>query len=156
MSIKPVTFISFFLITLWLSLPLGGQGSPFPPLLATQEEVNQFFAAYVDRYTQKDIHDFFSSFSSEAVQNRKEGLEAMRTIYAQFFNQSLTLRYRIEEMKVEIYQNAVEVKARYAIHQALKKGGKEREWNGNIRWVLVKEDGALKIISLDYHHEKSP
>ena len=154
MKIKSVIFILFWMIS---SLPpyLNAQIKPIPPLLATKEEVNQFFAAYVDRYTQKDIHGFFSSFSSGAVQNRKEGLEAMKTIYTRFFNQSLTLRYRIEEMKMEIYQNAVEAKARYVINQVLRGDGKEREWRGPIRWVLVKEDGALKILSLDYQHMKS-
>jgi hypothetical protein len=58
-------------------------------------------------------------------------------------------------MKIEIYENAVEVKARYEVDQILKGGG-EKPWKGHIRWVLVKEDGALKILSLDYQHRKTP
>lgn len=155
MKIKPVIFILFWMIS---SLPpyLNAQINPFPPLLATKEEVNQFFATYVDRYTQKDIDGFLSFFSLKAIQNQKDGLEEMRKIYTNFFNQSLVLRYRIEDMRQEIYQNAVEVKARYVINQVLRGDGKEREWSGHIRWVLVKEDGALKILSLDYQHVKSP
>jgi hypothetical protein len=155
MKIKSVIFILFWMI---ISLPpyLNAQIKPIPPLLATKEEVNQFFTAYVDRYTQKDINGFLSFFSLKAIQNQKEGLEEMRKIYTNFFNQSLALRYFIEEMRQEIYQNAVEVKARYVINQVLKGGGKEREWSGSIRWVLVKEDGALKILSLDYQHVRLP
>jgi hypothetical protein len=154
MKIKSVIFILFWMIS---SLPpyLNAQIKPIPPLLATKEEINQFFTAYVDRYTQKDIDGFLSFFSLKAIQNQKDGLEEMRKIYTNFFNQSLAIRYRIEEMRQEIYQNAVEVKARYVINQVLKGGEKEREWSGHIRWVLVKEDGALKILSLDYQHMKS-
>ncbi len=154
MKIKPVIFILLLMISS-LPLYLNAQINPFPPLLATKEEVNQFFAAYVDRYTQKDINGFLSFFSLKAIQNQKDGLEEIRKNYTNFFNQSLALRYRIEDMRQEIYQNAVEVKARYVINQVLRGDGKEREWSGHIRWVLVKEDGALKILSLDYQHMKS-
>jgi hypothetical protein len=58
-------------------------------------------------------------------------------------------------MKTEIYQNRVEVKARFRIDQALKKPKQEKVWIGNIRWVLGREDGALKILSLDYQNEKT-
>ena len=59
-------------------------------------------------------------------------------------------------MKIEIYQNAVEVKARYVIDQGLKEGGQKKVWRGSIRWVLIKEEGTLKILSLDYQHQKTP
>jgi ketosteroid isomerase-like protein len=127
-----------------------------PSLIATEEEVRQFINNYIARYTQKDIHGFLSFFSSKAIQNQKDGLEGIRKIYTDFFNMSQELRYRIEEMKIEIYQNAVQVKARYEVNQILKKGEERKVWRGNIRWVLEREEGALKIISLDYQHEKSP
>jgi hypothetical protein len=125
------------------------------PLIATEKEVNQFFVNYIDRYTQKDIEGFLSLFFSKAIQNQKDGLGGIRKIYNDFVNQSQELQYRIEDMKIEIYENAVEVKARYEVNQILKGGG-EKLWKGHIRWVLVKEDGALKILSLDYQHRKTP
>ena len=124
--------------------------------LAKEEEVKQFFSSYVDQYHRKDIDGFLSFFSSQAVQNQKDGLEGIRSIYTKFFDQSQELRYRVEGMKVEIYENAVEVKARFRVDQTLKKRGEKKVWTGTIRWVLVKEDGALKIISLNYQNQKSP
>jgi len=59
-------------------------------------------------------------------------------------------------MKIEIYQNAAEVKARYVIAQVLKKGGEKKVLKGSGRWVLIKEGGALKILSINYKHEKTP
>jgi hypothetical protein len=129
---------------------------PTPPLLAKEEEVKRFFSNYIDRYTRKDIDGFLSFFSSKAVQNQKDGFKEIRNIYAKFFNQSQELRYHLEGMKAEVYQNAVEVKARFRVDQKLKESGEEKVWKGSIRWVLVNEDGNLKISSLDYQNEKSP
>jgi len=126
------------------------------PLPVKEEEVKQFFSNYIDRYNRKDIHGFLSFFSSKAVQNQKEGFERIRKIYSDFFDQSQELQYHMEDTKIEIYQNGIEVRARYKLDQLLKKGGERKRWIGNIRWVLVKEDGVLRIISLDYKNEKSP
>jgi ketosteroid isomerase-like protein len=136
---------------------LAGERIPeSPPLLAKEEEVKQFFSNYIDRYHRKDINGFLSFFSSKAVQNQKDRLEGIRSIYAKFFDESQELRYQVKEMRTEIYQNRIEVKARFKVDQTLKKPKKEMVWSGNIRWVLGREDGALKIVSLDYQNEKSP
>jgi hypothetical protein len=126
------------------------------PLLAKEEEVQQFFSNYVFQYNRRDIDGFLSFFSSKAVQNQRDGLSEIRSIYTKFFDESRELRYALDGMKTEIYQNRIEVKARFRIDQMLKKPKQEKVWNGNIRWVLGREDGALKIISLDYQNEKSP
>ena len=120
------------------------------PLLAKEEEVEQFFSNYVDRYNRKDVDGFLSFFSSKAIQNQTEGLEAIGNLYTKFIDQSEKLRYQIEAMKIEIYQHRVDVKARFRVDQKLKKDGEKKVWKGNIRWVLVKEEGRLKISSLDY------
>jgi ketosteroid isomerase-like protein len=136
---------------------LAGEKMPAPlPLLAKEEEVKQFFSNYVDRYQRKDIGGFLSFFSPKAVHNQRDRIEEIRSIYSKFFDESKALRFQVEGMKTEIYQNRVEVKARFRVEQTLKKGEKEIIWTGNIRWVLGSEDGALKIVSLDYQNDKSP
>lgn len=127
-----------------------------PSLIATEEDVRKFFANYIKRYNQKDLDGFLSLFSPKAVQNRQDGLERIRKIYANFFNQSQEIDYHMNDIKAEIYQNGVEVKARYELLQILKKGGGNKIWRGDIRWTLLKEDGTLKILSLDYQPQKSP
>jgi ketosteroid isomerase-like protein len=134
---------------------VAGESLPEPlPLLAKEEEVQQFFSDYAFQYNRKDIDGFLSFFSSRAVQNQKDGLEGIRSIYTKFFDESRELRYALEGMKTEIYQNRIEVKARFRIDQTLKKSRQEKVWNGNIRWVLGREGGVLKIVSLDYQNEK--
>jgi len=79
--------------------------------------------------------------------------ERIRKIYTNFFNQGQEVRYQVQDMKIEIYQNAVEVKARYEIDQILKMG-ERMVWKGNVHWVLGKENGIFKILSLDYQHQQ--
>jgi hypothetical protein len=124
------------------------------PLIATKQEVNQFLKTYIERYTNKDIDGFLWLFSLKAIQNHKDRLTGIREIYSNFFDQAQTLNCRIEDRKVEIYENAVEVRARYEIEQIAKKGGGKKVWRGRIRWVLIREEGILKIVSLDYQHER--
>jgi len=125
------------------------------PLIATEQEVKQFFANYIEQYRAKNIDGFLSLFSLKAVQNQKDGSREIREIYNNLFDQSQALRYRLEDQKVEIYENAVEVKARYEVEQT-KRSGEIRAWKGQGRWVLIKEDGVLKISSVDYRNEKTP
>jgi hypothetical protein len=154
---KAIISIIFIIINLLFPLMIEAQiqTSP-PPLIATEGEVKQFLANYVDRYIQKDLDGFLSLFSSKAVQNRKDGLEGIRTIYTNYFNQSQEIQYQMEDTKIEIYQNGVEVKARYEVNQILRKEGEKKVWKGNIRLALVKENGALKILFLDFQQQKSP
>jgi len=166
MRTKMITLVFFVTIISMFSLSLMGQiqsqiitphlsvSSASPSsLIAKVEEVTQFFDNYVDLYARKDIDGFLSLFSSKAVQNHKDGIEEIRKIYTDFFNQSDELRYRMKG-NMEIYENAVEVKALYEIDQ-LNKRGQRKVWTGSIRWVLTREDGVLKIVSVDYQHDKS-
>jgi len=125
-------------------------------LIATEEEVKRFFANYIERYNHRDIHGFLSLFSANTIQNQKDRLEGIRRIYDNFFSQSRTLQYHLEDLKMEIYQNTVEAYARYQIDQTLENEGEKKIWQGHIQWILVKEEGGLKIASLNYQHEKSP
>jgi len=126
------------------------------PLIATEEEVKQFFAQYRERYNQNDIEGFLSLFSSRAVQNQRDGFDEIKEIYSKFFDQSRELSYHMEDTRIQIYQNAVEVWARYKIDQTSKRGGRKRVWMGDIRWILLKENGDLKIRFLDFRPQESP
>jgi hypothetical protein len=53
------------------------------------------------------------------------------------------------------WENGVSVEARYKVDQLLKKSGKKTVWKGDIRWILVGENEALRILYLDFKHQKS-
>lgn len=125
-----------------------------PPLIATEQEVKQFFSQYRERYNRKDIEGLLSLFSSRAVQNGRDGFDEIKKIYSNFFVQSQKLRYDIEDMGIQIYQNAVEVQGRYKIDQTAKGGRKKKVWRGDIRWILLRENGSLKIRFLDFRPQE--
>ncbi len=121
------------------------------PLIASEEEVIKFLDTYIDRYTRKEVDGLLLLFSPKAVQNRRLGFEEIRAAYASLCDQSEEIRYRLEDVKKEIYENGVEIKAGYELVQLLKNGEKKTS-KGRIRWLLVKEDGALKILFLDFQN----
>ncbi len=163
-SIRLVICILIALVPIGMNILLPSQSAgrdpgklsrPIPSLMTTEREVNEFFEKYTERYQRKDLDGFLWLFSLKAVQNQRGGLPEIRETYDDFFKRTQTLKNSIEGMKVEIYQNAVEVKARYVIDQVLREGGGKKVWKGTIRWVLIREEGTLKILSLDYRHEKT-
>ncbi|MFX0200589.1 MAG: YybH family protein [Candidatus Hodarchaeota archaeon] len=125
-------------------------------LIATEEEVSQFFDDYMERYNHKDISGFLSLFSPDAIQNNRDGFNEIKEIYSDFFGKSQELGYHIQDMTINIYQDAVEVVGHYKVAQKGKRASKVKVWEGDIRWVLVRENGALKIRHLDFRHQKSP
>jgi hypothetical protein len=163
---KSIVLVLWILIALLLPLSLNHSisfrsvpdalSASKPSLMATEQEVRGFFAQYIERYNKMDIDGFLWLFSLKAKQNQRDGLPEIRTIYSDYFNQMISLQNSIEDMKIEIYQNAAEVKARYSVNQVLKEGGEKKVWKGSGRWVLIREDGTLKILSIDYRHEKTP
>jgi hypothetical protein len=153
------------LVLLLLPLPLFSEASGPQTVGVTEEEVRQFLEHYKNQYTRKDIGGFVSLFSSKAVQNERDGFNEIRRSYSDFFDQSQELRYHLEDIRIKIYtealvfglfyKSAVLAEARYRVDQILKKTGKKKVWKGDIRWILIGENGALKILSLDFKHQKS-
>jgi|GEM_PF-589722 len=119
-----------------------------------EEEVKKFLAGYVSKYNQKDIDGFLSHFSARAIQNQKYNLGEIKKIYTTFFDRSQELNYILQEVQTADHPQGLEVKAKYELHQVTKKDGEKKSWKGQIRWILVRENGQLKIISLDYQHQK--
>jgi curved DNA-binding protein CbpA len=128
---------------------------PPPPSFASEGEVKKFFASYADQYSRKNIDGFISFFSPKAVQNQKDGYKDIKKIVSNFFDQNEDLQYQLIIQEIAPHQKGLEVKARYELQGVLKKGKEWRVWRGQIRWVLTKEDGALKILSLDYQPQQS-
>jgi hypothetical protein len=156
----------FLFVLLFLSVPLSSQTLDPQTAGITKEEARQFLEHYKNRYTQKDIEGFISLFSFKAIQNERDGFNDIRKMYSDFFNQSQELRYHLEVIKIEIhkealifglfYESAISVEAHYTVDQTVKKTGNKKVWEGDVRWILIKENGALRILSLDFKHQKSP
>ena len=127
------------------------QDEPSSPI-ATAEEIQLFIADFAERYNQQDIRGFLSLFSSRAIQNGRDGFDDIGKVYSSLFRDSRELRCQVEDMRIdiiEIYQNAF-VTARCEMVQIPKQRKGKRVWKGDIRWVLVRENGDLRIRYVDY------
>jgi ketosteroid isomerase-like protein len=124
------------------------------PSISGESEVRQFLARYTERYNQKDIDGFISFFSAKAVQNQKDDIEKIRKVYANFFQHNEELRYKVRDVKIEPHKDGLQVMADYELEGVLKKGKERKVWRGQVRWVLIKEEGKLKVLSLDYQPQK--
>jgi len=136
------------------SLPeRAGDPATKPPGDVLKAEIGEFLSKYAERYVEKDIEGFLLLFSSRAVLNQKDGLEGIRRIYTHFFGESKELRYRLMDPMVEANQTWLEIKAGFEVDQVLRKGGEKKVWRGQIRWLLSRENDALKIVFLDYQYQ---
>jgi hypothetical protein len=127
---------------------------PMPHPFVKEQEVRQFFAKYVDRYTQRDIEGFLSLFSPMAMQNQKDRIEKIREMYSRQFELYERLKYQLKDPKIEILEKSVKIKASYEIEQFSRKG-ETKQVRGDIEWDLVKEGGQLKILTIQYRHDKT-
>ncbi len=145
-------------------LPIDSNSlKPSPAIM--EEEVRQFLELYEIRYTRKDIDGFLSLFCAKAIQNGRDGFNEIRKIYSDFFDQSQELRYYLMDTRIKIYhevlifglfyESAALVEGRYQVDQILNKKGKKKVWTGDVRWILVREDGVPKILCLDFKHQKA-
>jgi hypothetical protein len=123
--------------------------------IAKEEEVRQFFARYMAQLNAKNVEGFMSLFSLQAVQNQKTRYNGLKKMYAKFFEDSQKLNYQIQPGTIDISPQDVFVQGTYSIEQEVK-GGQVKMWKGNIEWTLVREKGALKVLTLQYQHSQAP
>jgi hypothetical protein len=64
------------------------------------------------------------------------------------------LKYQLKDPKIEILEKSVKIKASYEIEQFSRKG-ETKQVRGDIEWDLVKEGGQLKILTIQYRHDKT-
>jgi hypothetical protein len=133
--------------------------SKTPEPLTIGREPKEFIEQYVARYVRKDVESFLSLFSPRSVQNGKYGFEEIGKIYSDLFDKSQEIRYQLYNILVKThdegalvfglyYLYVAEVTAHYRMDQVLKNGGKHRTREGDIGWVLVRQNGVLRVLSL--------
>jgi hypothetical protein len=140
--------------------PVGQKEQPkvasvSPSAIASDLEVGNFFDNYLVRYNRKDINSFIGLFSAKAIQNKKDDIEKIRRAYENFFSQMESVNYQIAITGIEPKKDRLEVKAHYVLEGVVAKGRRAQTWKGQIQWVLVREGGALRVLSLDYQPQSS-
>jgi curved DNA-binding protein CbpA len=110
--------------------------------------VNSFISQYARAYEEGDIEKFMSFFSKAAVENGRMNYDEIRKAYRRNF-ESFRCRYTLRNVQSRKNGNDIVVAAAYIINKSPDAAG-ELLVQGDIRWTLAREGGALKILKVEY------
>ena len=146
-----VLMVSVFLFP----LVIRAQTAPSPPTLPVipEAEVRQFIGQYIERFQGMNLDGLMALFSKDAVENRKWGYSDMREAYRKTFDATKEFAYNLKIQTVQTYTRSALVTGRYEIIQTLKEvkeGSITKIYRGNIQWDLIRDDGGLKVLRVNY------
>ena len=145
---KVIYFVLFILI---IPALIEAQATPAP---FTEEEARQFINEYKERFVRLDLDAYMALFSVEATENRMLPYADIQMAYKRTIALSQSIQYQMKIYSIQTYAKSAFVQGRYEILQAFKKGGKARLMRGDIQWLLVREDGSLKIREINYGKDR--
>ena len=131
---------------------LGGSESSLsgtketPPNVET--EVFLFLSRYIVAYEEGDIMKFMDLFSQYAIENNTLRYSDIRHFYRKNFEEN-RYNYVLKNVRLEKRADPIIVSGDYSIKKA-SDNDKTIKANGVIRWTLNREEGALKIVRIDY------
>ncbi len=121
----------------------------------TEEEARKFLDEYIARYKRMDVDAFMALFSKEATENRVLPYADIYEIYRKNFSNSSSLSYNLEVYFIQSYARSAFVSGRYEVVQSLKPKGEQNIFRGNVQWNLVREEGSLKIMEINYGKDRT-
>jgi hypothetical protein len=137
--------------SLWAQVPPSYEGI-LPAIM--EGEVRKFLDEYMSRYMKKDINVFMSFFSKGAIENRLLLYGNIYEIYQKTFDNSDALQYHLEVYSIQIFGQSAYVSGRYKVIQTLKEKSRNKIFQGNIQWYLIRENGSLKIMEMNYGRDR--
>jgi hypothetical protein len=89
-------------------------------------------------------------FSKKAVENRMLPYADIRELYHKTFANSDSLRYRLKIYTIQPLIGHVLVRGQYELFQTIKRKTRVKTFTGDIQWNLIRENGSLKIMGINY------
>jgi ketosteroid isomerase-like protein len=124
----------------------AGEGSPRAEILALIE-------SFRTAYERKDLTAVMALFGTEARDRNVTGRQAVEQLYVRNFAALDGIRYDLAQLGVKAPAGSGDlvVEGRFRI-RATHLTGKPRPMDvaGPIRWLLRRENGALRIVAIEY------
>lgn len=111
-------------------------------------DVNLFINQYTRAYESGDIDRFMSFYSISAIENGRLRYDDIRRAYQKNF-QDNRYTYTLKNPQIQKSDAHVILTGTYSIKK-LQGDTAGAITQGNIKWILTRENGALKIINADY------
>ena len=135
MSVKTLLVLLFLIITMPLSIGAQAPSLTESPPAVKVEEVRQFIDEYKGRFVKMEVDAFMALFSRDATENRMLPYADIQEAYRRTIAHSKSIIYNLK-----IY--------------SIKKGGRERAFQGDIQWEIFRENGSLKIREINYGRDR--
>ncbi len=156
MRFGKTAWVLLMVLILGIPVAVGAQTpaqSPAPaaaPEVIPEAEIRQVLDQYIDRFKAMDLDLFMDVFSKQAIENRMLPYADMREEYDRMFKNTNQVLYHLNVWAIQSYTNSASVSGRYEIIQTTKPKNEMKIFKGNIQMELVREEGALKILRLNY------
>jgi curved DNA-binding protein CbpA len=111
------------------------------------EEERFFIIRYILAYERGDIEEFMHFYSKSAIENNRLNYEDIRKAYKKSF-EAKKYKYGINNVQFQKSGDDIIVTGEYMLTKL--NDDNATPIKGNIRWVISREDGALKIMKADY------
>jgi hypothetical protein len=116
-----------------------------------EEEVNLFLSQYANAYESGDIDRFMALYSKSAVENNSLHYDEIRRAYEKNFRNG-HYSYALSNVHMQKSDDSLILTGTYNIRR-LQGETQGTVTKGNIKWTVGRENGALKIVRVDYNRE---
>jgi hypothetical protein len=156
MRLPKILFILFIFFISIFPLSIKAQVPPPAeiPKVIPVEEVQKFIIEYKVRFMKMDLDDFMDLFSKGATENRMLPFADIREAYRRTAAHSKSIVYNLKIYSIQTYTQSAFVRGHYEIIQTLKARGKERAFQGDVQWDIIREKGSLKIREVNYGRDR--
>jgi ketosteroid isomerase-like protein len=129
------------------AVPPAGPEARQGPLSALEATalVDEFRAAYEAR----DVERLVALFAEDAIENGREGREAIAAAYRSTLPALAQVGYGIARLAVEPRGSRAEVRAPFVLRYT-HPGGEVHELHGEAEWALERREGRPQIVVLNY------
>jgi hypothetical protein len=115
----------------------------------TEKEVRQFIDEYLTRFMTMEVDPLMALFSKDAIENRVLPYADIKAAYTRVTATSKSVSCKFKIYSIKTYEQRAFVAGHYEAVQYFVDGF-VKIFEGDIQWVLVREDGVLRIKEVNY------
>lgn len=116
----------------------------------TEKEVRQFIDEYLTRFTGMELDPLMALFSKDAIENRVLPYGDIKEAYRKVIATSESISCKFKIYSIKTYKQRASVSGHYEAVQFFTNNEFVKIFEGDIQWVLLREDGVLRIKEVNY------
>ena len=116
----------------------------------TEKEVGQFIDEYLTRFMAMEVDPLMALFSKDVIENRVLPYSDIKAAYTRVTATSESVSCKFKIYSIKTYKQSAYVTGHYEAIQLFRDNLFVKIFEGDIQWVLVREDGVLRIKEVNY------